>query len=333
MQVGVVGAGSWGTAMAKLIGEQETVFIWDIQPDVLEEIDKGGKNPRYLPEVELPASVRTCEEFQQLVEKAELLVLAVPSHSFRGIVEQLVELPADDLNLLVLSKGFDPGSGGRLSEVYRDLHGSLNNYYLLSGPSHASEVAEERPTTVALGGGNRKGRENLQEFLFRDYFRVYTNEDLIGLEMGGALKNIIAIAAGIADGLGFGVNARAALITRGMNDLREVAEYEGARKRTLYGLSGLGDLIVTATSELSRNYRCGQALAAGKGLEEAKEEIGQVIEGVNSTRLAMERVRTGNLRAPLFEAVEAVLAGEISPMKAVNKLMTRKAKAEFTRDN
>lgn len=329
MRVCVLGAGSWGTAIGKLLGEREEVVLWDIQEPLLETIAETGENKQYLPGQSLPANVTVEKKFSAAVKDSELLIVAVPSHAFASVIEKLEEEERDFDSVLVLSKGFDPETGKRLSEVYSRIFGSLDNYYLLTGPSHAREVARERPTTVTLGGADNAGRERMQSLLFRDYFRVYTNDDLIGLEMGGALKNIIALAAGVADGLGFGVNARAALITRGMNDLREVSEFEGAQRRTLYGLSGLGDLIVTATSELSRNYQCGQYLARGLSLQEAKSKIGQVVEGINATRLAMQRVRSGGLRAPLFKTVEAVLAGELSPSEAVKELMTRRAKAEF----
>ncbi|MGM0380844.1 MAG: NAD(P)H-dependent glycerol-3-phosphate dehydrogenase [bacterium] len=329
MEFGVIGAGSWGTAFAGLLAEKQPVGIWDVQDGVLEQIAEKSINEQYLPGVELPDKLRPVKSAEELVESSRALVIAVPSHSFRQVVDNLSEtLPELDY-VVVLTKGFDPASSERLSAVYKKLTGTLDNYYLVTGPSHAGEVARKRPSTVVVGGKDEEGRKNLQDLFFRPYFRVYTNPDLVGLEMGGALKNIIAIAAGIADGLDFGVNARAALITRGMNDLREIAEFEGASPRTLYGLSGLGDLIVTATSELSRNYSCGQLIAGGASADEAKEEIGQVVEGIKTTASAMRRIEKGDLRAPIIRMVDKVLQEEISPRRAVEKLMNRRARREF----
>lgn len=329
MNFGVIGAGSWGTAAAALLAEQQQVKIWDLQEEVLEQIANKNKNERYLPGIELPDRLRVAGDMDELIDFAHSLVIAVPSHSFRQVVADISGgLP--DLNYVVaLTKGFDPESSERLSEVYRRHIGSADNYYLLTGPSHAGEVAARRPTTVTIGGGSAEGREELQEIFFRSYFRVYTNPDLVGLEMGGALKNIIAIASGISDGLGFGVNARAALITRGMNDLKEIATFEGAQSQTIYGLSGLGDLVVTATSELSRNYRCGKLLADGASIEETKKEIDQVIEGINTTKSAMQRVKSGDLRAPIVRMVNKILQDEVSPRQAVEKLMSRRLRKEF----
>ena len=329
MKFGVVGAGSWGTAVAGLLAEEQEVKIWDIQSAVVEQIDDKNKNDRYLPDVKLPGSLLGAQDLAELLDFADSLVIAVPSHAFRSVVEKFSDSAQEFRHLIVLTKGFDPESSRRLSEVYSSLAGSLENYYLLTGPSHAGEVARRRPSTVVIGGGTTPGRQELQDIFFRDYFRVYTNSDLVGLEMGGALKNIIAIAAGIADGLDFGVNARAALITRGMNDLREIADFEGASPRTLYGLSGLGDLIVTATSDLSRNYRCGRLIAGGASVQEAIDEIGQVVEGIKTTSSAMQRIRRGDLRAPIIRMVSKVLKDEISPRRAVEKLMNRRAREEF----
>ncbi len=328
-KVGVIGAGSWGTAMAILMAESARIYLWDIQQNLLDEIVRTGRNERYLPGIYLADNIEIESSLKRMVEQVELVVIAVPSHGFKPVLEKISDQLEEHRSCLVLTKGFDPESGLRLSELYLKQLGSLDNYYLLTGPSHATEVARRRPTTVTLGGGIEAQRKDLQEFLLRDYFRVYTNDDLIGLEMGGALKNIIALAAGVADGLGFGVNARAALITRGMNDLIEVARYEGADSQTLFGLSGMGDLIVTATSELSRNYQCGNYLAQGLSVEGAREKIGQVVEGINATKIVMGRVDRGGLRAPLFRMVSQVLEGKITPRDAVNRLMTREAGREF----
>ncbi len=329
MKFGVIGAGSWGTAIGGLLAEEQEVKIWDTQPGVLRQIEAKSENERYLPGVSLPGNLETASELEGLLDFSESLVIAVPSHAFRPVVEKFAGVATEFRQVIVLTKGFDPESSDRLSEVYRSLTGSRVNYYLLTGPSHAGEVARKRPSTVVIGGASSHGRQELQDIFFRSYFRVYTNPDLVGLEMGGALKNIIAIAAGIADGLDFGVNARAALITRGMNDLREIADFEGASPRTLYGLSGLGDLIVTATSDLSRNYRCGRLIAGGATVEEAKKEIDQVVEGIKTTASAMRRIRRGDLRAPIIRMVNKVLENEITPRRAVEKLMTRRAREEF----
>ncbi len=332
MKFGLLAAGSWGTAIGSLLAENEETYIWDVDPEVRRQVETG-ENKRYLPDVQLPENLKVAASAEEMLADVDAVVLAVPSHVYRKAIEPHAKILAEKEYVITLTKGFDPDSGDRLSEVYSRITDRRDNYFLLTGPSHAGEVARRRPTTVVIGGGDKNSREKLQKIFFRSYFRVYTNSDLIGLEMGGALKNIIAIAAGISDGLGFGVNARAALVTRGMNDLREVATYEGAALQTLYGLSGLGDLIVTATSDLSRNYSFGRELAGGKTVEEARDTIGQVVEGLNATSSAMRRIEAGNLRAPLLKTVHAVLAGRLEPEEAVKKLMNRPMGAEFDHEH
>ncbi|MFB6355953.1 MAG: NAD(P)H-dependent glycerol-3-phosphate dehydrogenase [bacterium] len=329
MIYGVLGAGSWGTAMAKLLAGKDEVYLWGRNESLVKRIQVDRENDRYLPDVELPHELRATYDLDHVLSDVDVLVIAVPSHAFNDLMEQIHEAIDDVDGVINLAKGFEPDSGRRLSEVYLDYEENLENYFLLTGPSHAGEVARERPTSVVIGGGTKKGRNFFQKALYRDYFRIYTNDDLIGLEMGGALKNIIAIASGISDGLGFGVNARAALVTRGMQELSRVTEFEGGQPKTVSGLSGLGDLIVTATSDLSRNYRTGVLLAEGCDLDEACEEVGQVVEGINATKLTYDRIQKGELRTPLITQVYSVLFENEPPEKAVRNLMTREPRTEF----
>ncbi len=330
MVFGVLGAGSWGTAVARLLGEREEVYLWGRDRTRMKNIQVDRVNETYLPDVRLPYEVRATYDFEHVVEDSDVLVLAVPSRAVSGVLEKLSPSARRFEAVVNLAKGFDPDSGRRLSRVYRERAGGLGDYYLLTGPSHAREIAEKRPASAVIGGGTEEGRERLQRIFYRDYFRVYTNPDLVGLEMGGALKNVMAIAAGISDGLNFGHNARAALLTRGMHELRRLAVNEGASPATLYGLSGLGDLIVTATSDLSRNYRLGVQLGEGLPLEKARTSIDQVVEGIPATRIAHRKSEEAGVRTPLVDQVHAVLFEQRDPLEAVEQLMTRRSRPEFS---
>lgn len=329
MVYGVLGAGSWGTAIARVLAERDEVYLWGRDEGHVQRMQLDRENEQYLESVRLPYDIRATFEFERVVNDSDVILVAVPSHAVTEVFDRLVGHLDSKQDVLTLAKGFDPDSGRRLSQEYKTRFETLDNYYLLSGPTHAQEVARQRPTSIVLGGGTQKGREHHQQELQRDYFRVYTNEDLVGMEMGGALKNIFAIASGISDGLGFGDNARAALITRGMNELRRLAQAEGAKPYTVYGLTGLGDLVVTATSELSRNYQLGQLLAEGYELREARDEINQVVEGVAATKIVYDRVIRKEVQAPIVMNVHRVLRGKLEPMEAVKRLMNRPSRSEF----
>jgi len=333
LKFGVLGAGSWGTTIANLLGDQAEVYLWGRDQKQIKNIQVNRVNERYLPGVKLPYQVRATYELDHVFDHSDVLILAVPSHAFVDIVERIPFAPEHFYAVVSLSKGFDPTSGRRLSQEFLQIQESLDNYYFLTGPSHAEEVAQQLPTSAVIGGGEEGGRIRLQETFARDYFRVYHNPDLIGLEMGAALKNVIAIAAGISDGLQFGMNARAGLITRGLQEIRRIAEYEGASRETLFGLAGLGDLIVTATSDLSRNYQLGKHLAEGYSLEEAREKIGQSVEGVNATKIGCDRARKAELRAPIMSEVHAVLFDQIDPVSAVENLLNRDIRPEFPEED
>jgi glycerol-3-phosphate dehydrogenase (NAD(P)+) len=329
MTYGVLGSGSWGTAIAKLLGEREEVYLWGRDESLIKQIQVNRENQKYLPGVDLPYEVRATYELDHVLADTDVIVIAVPSHAFVSLLDRIRHALEDKYATVNLSKGFDPDSGRRLSQEFLQVRETLDDFYFLTGPSHAEEVAEQRPTSVVIGGGHEAGRIRLQEVFHRDYFRVYRNDDLVGLEMGAALKNIIAIAAGISDGLQFGVNARAGLITRGLQEIRRISSYEGGDPETLFGLGGLGDLIVTSTSDLSRNYRLGLLLAEGFSIGEAREQIGQIIEGINATRIAHDRVMKGEIRAPIVNEMFGILFKDIDPVTAVENLLNRDVRPEF----
>lgn len=329
MTYGVLGSGSWGTAISKVLGDREEVYLWGRDEALIQNVQVNRVNERYLPGVKLPYDVRATYELEHVLENSDVVIIAVPSHAFVSIIERINPYLEDKYAVISLAKGFDPETGRRLSQEFLQIRESLDDYYFLTGPSHAEEVGKECPTSVVIGGGHEAGRVRLQETFHRDYFRVYRNNDLIGLEMGAALKNIIAIAAGVSDGLEFGMNARAGLISRGLQEIRRISEFEGGDPETLFGLGGLGDLIATATSDLSRNYRLGEMLAKGFSIGEAREQIGQIIEGINATQIAHDRVLRGEIRAPIISEVYGILFEDIDPVTAVENLLNRDTRPEF----
>jgi len=329
MNFGVLGAGSWGTSIAHLLGEQEEVYLWGRNKQLIEQIQVNRENNQYLRGISLPYNVRATYELDHVLKDSDVLVVAVPSQAFVKVLDRVHHALDNVYAFVNLTKGFHPSSGRLLSREFLQVRETLEDYYVLTGPSHAREVAENNPTSVVIGGGQEGGRIRLQEIFHRDYFRVYRNDDLIGLEMASALKNVIAIAAGISDGLEFGANARATLITRGLQEIRRMAEHEGAEGETVFGLTGVGDLVATCTTSQSRNYRLGKLLAEGYSVGEAREEIEETVEGIEVTRIARERVLKAEIRAPIITEVYAVLYEKLDPVTAVENLTTRRPRPEF----
>ncbi|MDQ1286786.1 MAG: glycerol-3-phosphate dehydrogenase [Actinomycetota bacterium] len=331
MRVAVLGAGSWGTALgATLASKGFPVRVWDIDREVLAAIADRHENARYLPGVALPPSLTASPDLAEALDGAELVVIVVPSHVVRTVVEQARPLLNDRVVFCSAAKGIEVETLMTMSEVLRDVlpEGMHQNLTFLSGPSFAAEVARGLPTAVTVAGTCETVTRRVQEAFHTTFFRPYTSTDVTGVEIGGCVKNVVAIAAGISDGLEMGANARAALITRGLAEISRLAVCRGADPLTLVGLSGLGDLMLTCSSTLSRNHTVGVELGRGRSLDDIKAALGQVAEGVLNSRSTRELALKHGVDMPISEAVYRVLYEGYSPAEAVPELMMRTPKPE-----
>lgn len=330
--VTVLGAGSWGTALAMVLAHNNhNCLIWSIREDQTEEINKYHTNKQYLPETKLPENLRATSDFQEAIDHSSTIVIAVPTKAIREVCQKLAKATTEEKLIVHVSKGIEPDTLKRITEmIAEELPEQLvNAIVVLSGPSHAEEVVLEHPTTVAASSTNVEAAEKVQDLFMNKAFRVYTNEDVIGVEIGAALKNVIALAAGIVDGLGYGDNAKAALITRGLAEISRLGISLGAKPSTFAGLTGMGDLIATCTSVHSRNWRAGNMLGKGASLDEVLEEVGMIVEGVRTTKAAYQLAQKQQVDMPITEALYRVLFEQASPKEAVDNLMHRTRKSEL----
>jgi glycerol-3-phosphate dehydrogenase (NAD(P)+) len=329
MNISVMGTGGWGTALAVLLQSNgHKVTLWGRLKEEVEPIIAAGENRAFLPGVKIPQEIIVTLDTKAALRDAELVVLAVPSHGMRPICESLRSYLSPGTPLVSVAKGIENDSGARMSQVITDvLH--TDRVVVLSGPSHAEEVGRGIPTAVAVASTDRQLATVAQQVFMNDRFRVYTHNDVIGVELGGALKNVIAIAAGVCDGIGFGDNTKAALCTRGLAEMGRLATALGARRETLFGLSGVGDLIVTAFSKLSRNRGFGERLGKGETAEQIAASMQMVAEGVKTARAAWFLAQRQGVDVPITREVYAVLYEGKSPKQTVRDLMTRDAKPEF----
>ena len=324
----VIGDGGWGTAIALLLRENgHRVTIWSPFPDYVLDVVQRRQNSLYLPGVELPADIRWTADRQAATAGAEVAVLASPTKFFRPVAESFSGLLPPSCIILSVAKGLDPKTHRRMTEVAEEVFGR-SPVAALSGPSLAPEVARGVPTAVVAASPNETHARELQRIFSNTRFRVYTSDDRIGVELGGALKNIIAVAAGISDGLGFGDNTRAALITRGLAEITRLGTALGARAATFSGLSGAGDLILTCTSKASRNHAVGERIGRGESLEQILAGMKQVAEGVENCRGARDLARGLRVDVPITEQVCAVAHEGRNPKDALAALMSRDAKSE-----
>lgn len=327
-KITVYGAGSWGTALAVSMGKAgHEVALFGRNPDEMSLMDQRRENLRYLPGVVLPQTVKPTTDRAELKD-SEMLVLSVPSHSVRETAQKIRTHLKPGTIVVNTAKGLEEGSHKRLSEVLCEELPD-NPIVVLSGPSHAEEVGKDMPTTVVVASRDSAAAEAVQDRMMTPKFRVYTNPDTIGVELGGAFKNIIALCAGFADGLGFGDNTRAALMTRGIAEITRLGVAIGGNPLTFAGLAGVGDLIVTCTSQHSRNRRAGVALGQGKPLDQVLKEVGMVVEGVRTTRVAYELSRQYGISMPITEQAYQVLFEGTDPKAAVSALMMRGKKHEI----
>jgi glycerol-3-phosphate dehydrogenase (NAD(P)+) len=325
MNVTLLGAGAWGTALAKQAASRHAVMLWARDAAHAAAMSSARENARYLPGVPLPPSLAISAELKAALHHAErgLMVIATP---MSGLREMLTHLP-DDARILWLCKGFEVGSGALGHEIARQLRPSAA-CGVLSGPSFAEEVALDQPTALVAASADDALRDDAAEVFHSDVLRIYTSSDPIGVEVGGAVKNVMAIATGLCDGLQAGLNARAALITRGLAEMTRLGIALGARADTFMGLSGLGDLVLTATGELSRNRKVGMRLAQRQPLPRVLAELGHVAEGVYSAPVVLQRARAVGVEMPITEAVVAVLEGRLRAAEAMRLLMGRDARSE-----
>lgn len=321
----VLGGGSWGTVLASVLADNGLdVTLWARRKELAEEITRDHCNSRYLPDVRLPEPLWATDSMEEAVTGKDLVLVVVPSQSMREVARDLAPRLGKDTLVLHAAKGFELGSLKRMSVVLEEeLPMAAERIAVLSGPSHAEEVIRKSPTTVVVASNHPSVAEEAQGLLINSYLRVYTHPDVIGTEVGGSLKNIIALGAGLSDGLGFGDNAKAALITRGLAEMARLGMAMGAKPITFAGLSGVGDLVVTCTSRHSRNWRAGNLLSRGLGLEEVLQRMGMVVEGIKTTQAARELAGRYQVEMPITQELHAVLFEGKPPRKAVEDLMAR----------
>ena len=329
--VAVLGAGSWGTALAKLMADQgfET-RLWARREEQAQAINETRHNPRYLKEFALPESLRATSDLKAAVEGADLIQVVVPTEANRTVLDALAPMVPEHTPLVSATKGIEVETLKLVSQIFEDHFPESRHGFLtyLGGPSFAKEVAAGVPTAVCIAGKNEAVRQRVQRYFNTERFRVYTTDDVIGVEVGGALKNVIAIAAGIADGMSLGHNTRAALITRGLAELSRLALRMGAHPLTMAGLAGMGDLVLTCTGDLSRNRHVGIGLGQGKKLQDILDELGMVAEGVKTSKSAHALAAKLGVDMPITDQVYEVLYEEKPAAAALQDLMTRPLKEE-----
>ena len=330
-KVTILGAGSWGTALGIVLADNgHEVKLWGHELEHVNEINHEQANVRYLPGVKLPPAIKAYHNLEEALSGSEVIVFAVPTKAIREVARKVKEISKDKVTIVHVSKGIEPDSLMRISEMLEEEIADItNDIIVLSGPSHAEEVSRRIPTTVTVASKNMEAAERIQDLFMNQNFRVYTNQDMIGVEIGGALKNIIALAAGITDGLGYGDNAKAALMTRGLAEITRLGVKMGADPLTFLGLTGIGDLIVTCTSVHSRNWRAGNMLGKGKNLDEVLETMGMVVEGVRTTKAAYQLSEKYEVKMPITKALYDVLFNGKDIKTEVDDLMTRSKKHEM----
>ncbi|MBK8283657.1 MAG: NAD(P)-dependent glycerol-3-phosphate dehydrogenase [Ahniella sp.] len=329
-KLAVLGAGSWGTALAMVLARHGVrTTLWGRDAAAMADMARTRRNNRYLPDSEFPESLAVTADLAHALHDADDWLLVTPSHAFREVLELALATGFRPQGLSWATKGFEPGTGRFLHEVATDLIGTELPLAIVTGPSFAREVAAGLPTAVTVHSENENYADQVAKRLHGPGFRAYTGNDVIGAELGGAMKNVLAVATGVADGMQLGLNARAGMITRGLNEMIRVCHALGGKPETLMGLAGVGDLVLTCTGDLSRNRRLGLALGRGVPLRQAVREIGQVVESVQTANEVMRIALKHNLDLPITEQVSRVLNEEITPAEGLKALMAREQKPEY----
>jgi glycerol-3-phosphate dehydrogenase (NAD(P)+) len=327
--IAVLGAGSWGTALAVLLSRnRHDVRLWGNEPTQIADLAVRRENTVFLPGIALPAGLRPLADLAEAIRGATEVLIVVPSHAFGSVVRQFAAQLDPGTRVSWATKGFEPGSRRLLHEVAEEFLGE-RSLAVISGPTFAQEVARGLPTAITVASRSAEHARQLAGYLHAESFRAYTTDDIVGVEVGGAAKNVLAIAAGIADGLGFGANTRAALITRGLAEITRLGIAMGGKAETFMGLAGLGDLALTCTDDQSRNRRMGMALARGQTVEEARRTIGQEVEGVQTAQEVWLKAQALGIEMPITEQTYRVLYRGLSPREAVQALLERRQKSEW----
>jgi len=332
MRIGVLGAGTWGVALARMLSVAgHAVMIWSALEQEIDQLSATHSHPN-LPGMEIPEAITYTKSIETVCEGKEILLFAVPSPFVRATARKAAPYVKDGQIIVDVAKGIEADTLMTMTQIIgQELKNPAVKLVALSGPTHAEEVAKDMPTTIVSACEDPAAADLVQEVFTTGCMRVYTNDDIQGVELCGALKNVIALASGIATGLGCGDNARAALITRGIAEISRLGTAMGCREQTFGGLAGIGDLIVTATSMHSRNNRCGMLLGQGLSQEEATAKVGMVVEGLNALPAAMRLAKQYGVEMPIVETVDAVVSGQIPASEAIHILMTRGQKSELTR--
>lgn len=327
-KIGIIGDGGWGTALAIMLSQiGHSVVIWSPFEDYAKVLRDSRENKKFLPEIKIPKGIDITSDLSKIIPVSEWIVFAVPTQFARKVLVQLKEFDLSKKIFVSVSKGLENETLKRISEIIQEILGELQ-LVALSGPTHAEEVARGIPSSIVASSQNLSLAEQAQEVFMNERFRVYTNPDLVGVELGGSLKNVIAIAAGISDGLGLGDNTKAALITRGLAEMARLGKAMGAHGETFSGLSGMGDLITTCISLHSRNRKMGEVLASGVSLKQALSETEKVAEGVKTTQSAYKLAKKYKVEMPIVEGIYAILYEEKEPRDVFMNLMQRQAKVE-----
>jgi glycerol-3-phosphate dehydrogenase (NAD(P)+) len=331
MDISILGAGGWGTALAIILqSNRHNVTLWEFDKEYAHTLDEFRENFYYLPKIAIPAKIKITHDIHEATYKKDMIVVATPTQFIRSVIENIKNIPFENNIILSVSKGIENKSLMTVSQIFLDVLSKVHkkNIVVLSGPSHAEEAAKKIPTAVVAASIDIKNAEIVQHAFSNKFFRVYKSSDVIGVELGGALKNIIAIAAGIADGAGFGDNTKAAIMTRGLREITRLGVHLGADETTFMGLSGIGDLIVTCMSKLSRNRFVGEEVGKGKKLKQVLSEMKMVAEGVATTESTHQLAKKLGVELPIIEQVYKVLFLGKNPHIATEKLMTRGLKGE-----
>ncbi len=329
MKISVLGSGGWGTALACILSEKHDIALWSAFPEEISEISKTREN-KLLKGVKIPEKVECTNDLKYSVERAEIVIFAVPSFAVRETAKKVSPFFNKDTQIAVcVAKGLEDSTFSTLGEVIKSELPENSRVCALSGPTHAEEVARGIPTTIVAAADDIETAQTVQENLMNDKFRIYTSDDMKGVELGGTIKNIIALCAGISDGCGYGDNSKAALMTRGIHEIAKLGVKMGGKRETFYGLSGIGDLIVTCTSMHSRNRRCGILIGQGKSADEAMKEVNMVVEGIKCLKAVYNASKIYDVEMPITTEAYKIVYENKDPKECVLALMTREMKPEI----